>query len=62
MAIASSNPTTGETVRTFDALTGEQLEHRFADLVERSGVAYADYARDTARLLDALDAVAAAGR
>lgn len=36
------------------------LEHRFADLVERSGVRYADYERDTARLMSALDG--AAGR
>lgn len=32
------------------------LERRFADLVERSGVSYADYARDTRRLFDALTA------
>lgn len=31
------------------------LERRFADLVERSGVSYADYARDTQRLFDALN-------
>jgi DNA-binding MarR family transcriptional regulator len=30
------------------------LEKRFADLVEQSGVTYADYARDTARLLAAI--------
>ncbi|MEJ3652073.1 MarR family transcriptional regulator [Actinomycetes bacterium KLBMP 9759] len=30
------------------------LEQRFAALVERSGVSYADYARDTRKLLDAL--------
>ena len=32
------------------------LERRFADLVQRSGVCYPDYARDTRRLLDALTA------
>lgn len=31
------------------------LERRFAGLVERSGVSYAEYARDTQRLLDALN-------
>ena len=31
------------------------LEQRFAGLVERSGVSYARYARDTRRLIDALD-------
>lgn len=31
------------------------LERRFADLVERSGVAYAAYARDTRMLIAALD-------
>ncbi|WP_232661014.1 MarR family winged helix-turn-helix transcriptional regulator [Pseudonocardia sp. TRM90224] len=30
------------------------LEQRFAALVERSGVSYADYARDTRKLLEAL--------
>ena len=34
----------------------ELLEHRFAALVERSGVSYAHYARDTRLLLRALDA------
>jgi DNA-binding MarR family transcriptional regulator len=31
------------------------LEQRFAGLVERSGVPYARYARDTQRLIDALE-------
>jgi hypothetical protein len=31
------------------------LEHRFADRVQRSGVSYADYARGTRLLLDALN-------
>jgi DNA-binding MarR family transcriptional regulator len=31
------------------------LEHRFHGLVRRSGVSYADYARDTRLLLDALN-------
>ncbi len=35
----------------------ELLEHRFADLVARSGVSYADYARDTRLLMQALSAV-----
>lgn len=34
----------------------ELLERRFAALVERSGVSYADYARDTTLLLEALEA------
>jgi len=34
----------------------ELLEQRFAELVERSGVPYADYARHTRMLLAALDA------
>lgn len=34
----------------------ELLEHRFADLVERSGVPYVDYARHTRLLMAALDA------
>lgn len=34
----------------------ELLEDRFADLVERGGVSYSEYARDTRRLLQALDA------
>ncbi|KZB80170.1 MarR family winged helix-turn-helix transcriptional regulator [Amycolatopsis regifaucium] len=33
----------------------EVLEHRFRDLVRRSGVSYADYARDTRLLLEALN-------
>lgn len=33
----------------------ELLERRFADLVERSGVSYTDYARDTRLLIKALD-------
>lgn len=33
----------------------ESLERRFADLVERSGVPYADYARHTRLLMTALD-------
>lgn len=33
----------------------ELLENRFADLVERSGVSYADYARNTRLLITALD-------
>lgn len=33
----------------------EVLERRFRDLVRRSGVSYADYARDTRLLLDALN-------
>lgn len=40
------------------AQSRELLERRFAALVERSGVAYADYARDTRRLIAALDAIA----
>lgn len=35
-------------------LCRELLEQRFADLVQRSGVRYADYARDTRLLLDSL--------
>lgn len=38
----------------------ELLEQRFADLVRRSGVTYADYARDTGRLLGALGSAPAA--
>ncbi len=37
----------------------ELLESRFLALVEASGVAYNDYARDTTRLLHALDGTAA---
>lgn len=33
------------------------LEHRFADLVQRSGVPYRDYAEHTGALIRALDAV-----
>lgn len=33
----------------------ELLERRFAELVDRSGVSYADYARDTRRLIATLD-------
>ncbi|HEY2353760.1 MAG TPA: NADP-dependent succinic semialdehyde dehydrogenase [Gaiellaceae bacterium] len=35
MAIASINPATGETERTFDELTGEQIEHALAAAAER---------------------------
>ena len=35
MAIASINPATGETERTFDELTGEQIEHALATAAER---------------------------
>jgi len=34
----------------------ELLEHRFTDLVQRSGVSYTDYARDTRLLINALSA------
>lgn len=33
----------------------ELLEHRFADLVERSGISYDDYARHTRLLIEALN-------
>jgi hypothetical protein len=53
--------TTSET--TISAVEGKNvvdrcralLEHRLADLVQRSGVSYADYARGTRLLLDALN-------
>jgi succinate-semialdehyde dehydrogenase/glutarate-semialdehyde dehydrogenase len=35
VAIASINPATGETERTFDELTGEQIEHALATAAER---------------------------
>ncbi|RCW46821.1 DNA-binding MarR family transcriptional regulator [Halopolyspora algeriensis] len=40
----------------------ELLERRFADLVERSGVPYADYARYTKLLMAALDAAPSTDR
>ena len=41
MAIATINPTTGETLKTFEALTDEQLEDRLA----RASAAFASYRR-----------------
>ena len=41
MAIATTNPTTGEVVKTFDALTEEELDAR----LERAAVAFRSYRR-----------------
>ena len=41
MAIATTNPTTGEVVKTFDALTEQELDAR----LERAAVAFRSYRR-----------------
>jgi succinate-semialdehyde dehydrogenase/glutarate-semialdehyde dehydrogenase len=41
MAIATTNPTTGEVVKTFDALSEEELDAR----LERAAVAFRSYRR-----------------
>ena len=54
MAIATVNPATGETLRTFEALTSEEIEKRLV----RAEEAYREHRltsfADRARLLDAV--------
>jgi succinate-semialdehyde dehydrogenase/glutarate-semialdehyde dehydrogenase len=60
MAIASINPATGETERTFDELTGEQIEHALATAAERFSsyrlTSFAERARWLRSAADKLDA------
>ena len=60
MAIASVNPATGETERTFDELTGEQIEHALATAAERFSsyrlTSFADRARWLCNAADKLEA------
>lgn len=62
MAIATVNPATGEQVRSFDALTDEQLETKLALAAETFGTyrktTYAERARLMHRAADILDAEA----
>jgi succinate-semialdehyde dehydrogenase/glutarate-semialdehyde dehydrogenase len=41
MAIATTNPTTGEVVKTFEALSEQELDAR----IERAAVAFRSYRR-----------------